>query len=192
MYDDMPVDNSSSTIRPSESFNRRNQCGVALVAVLCVAVILGTTNHGHRGSGEDDASGTRFSSELDCSGPTAQAVLHSCGGPPAESAWDVGSGQYADRRLQALAIDASDMVGSEIVLTTREITADRLLRDARSADLADSPALPTVHFFDAKERYDASRTLPFVRAVSPSANSSQHWTCTTSMGTASHQVLIFH
>ena len=75
------------------------------------------------------------------------------------------------------------MVGSKIVLTEREQAADSLLRAARSVDLTDSPPLPSVHFFDAKPRYDAGSVLPIIRAVrarsaalsgQPARHSSRH------------------
>jgi adenosine deaminase CECR1 len=51
------------------------------------------------------------------------------------------------------------------VLSAREQAADRVLQAARAADLEISPPLPSVHFFDAKERIESGRVYPIMRTL---------------------------
>jgi hypothetical protein len=140
---------------------------VAAVLALIVFVVFAVSGSEEEAAAEVDGALLGASAgSVECSHPTAQAVLQSCGASPA---WDVGAGTYAERRRAALAGEAADMVGSNIPLTELEQAADSLLREARSVDLTASPPLPSVHFFDAKPRYDAGRVLPIVRAVRASA-----------------------
>eukprot|EP01043_Picozoa_sp_COSAG02_P032700 COSAG02_NODE_2196_length_9548_cov_2.748227_6_plen_173_part_00 len=142
---------------------------VAAVLALFVFVVFAASGPEEEAAQEADGPllGATAGS-VECSYPTAQAILQSCGG---SQAWDVGAGTYAERRRAALAGEAADMVGSKIVLTELEQAADSLLRAARAVDLTDSPPLPSVHFFDAKARYDAGSVLPIVRAVSAASAS---------------------
>eukprot|EP01046_Picozoa_sp_COSAG06_P071678 COSAG06_NODE_20612_length_788_cov_1.008708_1_plen_244_part_10 len=162
-------DTFASAAGGAKEGSAKKKFGVAAAAVLALIVVVIIFSAG--GAEEEEAAeadGVALmgaAAAVDCSNPTAQAVLQSCG---ASLAWDVGSGQYAVQRSQALAADGADMVGSKISLTEREQAADSLLRAARAVDLTDSPPLPSVHFFHAKPRYDASTVLPIIRAVSAS------------------------
>ena len=161
-------DTFASAAGGAKEGSAKKKFGVA-AAVLALIVVVIFSAGGAEEEEAAEADGVALmgaAAAVDCSNPTAQAVLQSCGASPA---WNVGSGrQYADRRQQALAADGADMVGSKISLTEREQAADSLLRAARAVDLTDSPPLPSVHFFDAKPRYDASSVLPIIRAVSAS------------------------
>jgi hypothetical protein len=160
-------DTFASAAGGAKEGSAKKKFGVA-AAVLALIVVVIFSAGGAEEEEAAEADGVALmgaAAAVDCSNPTAQAVLQSCG---ASHAWNVGSGQYADLRQQALAADGADMVGSKISLTEREQAADSLLRAARAVDLTDSPPLPSVHFFDAKPRYDASSVLPIIRAVSAS------------------------
>jgi hypothetical protein len=141
----------------------------AAVLVLVVFVVFAASGPEEEAAAEADGEALMGATTgaVECSHPTVQAVLQSCGGSPVP--WSADAASYAERRQAALAGEAADMVGSKIVLTELEQAADSLLRAARSVDLTDSPPLPSVHFFDAKPRYDAGRVLPIVRAVSARA-----------------------
>jgi hypothetical protein len=125
--------------------------------------------------GEQTGAGTVGGAGPDCSSSTTQSVLQSCGAGAAaagSAAWIPGP--LAERRQRALALDAADLVGAGLVLTAPEREVDGLLRAARGVHLAAVPSLPTVHFFEAKARYEAGAVLPIVRALPKGAAQHVH------------------